>query len=319
MEALVSVIVPVYNCGKYLEKCLTSIVEQSYSRLEILIVNDGSTDESQEIIDQFKYKDQRIWSVYQNNNGVALARNKALEHAVGKYYIFVDGDDYIGVDYVKDLTECAEKNQSELVICGYTLTYPDKNKYVRMIPGAYQKNEKEEWAYRISSTCSRLYRSSFWSVNNLKFVKEEGARAEDVPLALFSNAMARNICFVYKTDYFYVQHKDSAMNSVAKAPFLFPYKAFEDIHYKIINANTENSRVFYSIGVLKFLAQFEYVLYRNAGKEEKEKFHTYIVDLLKDNFDEIWREWNSLKGNIDLPLTHKMAISFFCRKIKKYF
>lgn len=319
MEALVSIIVPVYNCDKYLEKCLTSIMKQSYSQLEILVVNDGSTDNSQKIIEKCKHRDQRIQDIYQNNDGVASARNRALKCATGKYYLFIDGDDYIGTNYVKNLTECAERNQSDLVICGYTLAYPNKNKNIKVLPGVYQKNKKEEWAYRISSTCSRLYRSSFWNANGLMFVKEEGARAEDVPLALFSNVMAKNICFVNEADYFYVQHKGSAMNSISKVPFLFPYKAFEGVYLKIKNAETENSKSFFFIGVLKVLAQFEYVLYRNADKKEKDRFHAYIMHLLKDDFDKIQAEWDCFKRNIDFPLTHKIAISFFCRKIKKYY
>lgn len=319
MEALVSIVVPVYNCEKYLEKCLGSIVNQSYRQLEVLVINDGSTDNSQKIIDKFKQCDTRVVSLYQDNNGVASARNNALRHANGKYYLFIDGDDYIGIDYVKDLVLSAEQNQSDLVICGYTLAYPDKNKYIEIIPGIYKKGEKEEWSYRISSVCSRLYSGRFWKENGMRFEKEENARGEDVPIAIFANIMANNISVIRKADYFYVQHEGSAMHSKEKVKFLFPYKAFEEMYFKVKNMKPVNSKIFYDIGVLKFFAQFEYVLYKKADKEEKEKFHIYISRLLKNDFFEMQCEWKHYKKNIDFPLTHKVAVSLFCMQIKKYF
>ena len=256
MEELVSVIVPVYNCDKYLDKCLESITNQSYGKVEILVVNDGSTDNSQNIIDRFKQMDQRIVSLYQNNTGVASARNNALNCAKGKYYLFVDGDDYIGTDYVRDLVECAEKNQSDLVFCGYTLTYPETNRFTEVIPNAYVKDEQEEWAYRISSVCSRLYSSHFWKKNDLKFTNEKNARGEDVPIAIFANIMACNIRAIKKADYFYVQHTGSAMHSKGKVKFLFPYKAFEEMYTKVKNLDLENSKIFYNIGILKYFLLF---------------------------------------------------------------
>ena len=99
---LVSVIVPVYNCEKYLKKCLTSILNQSYNNIEVLVVNDGSSDNSQKIIDGIAASDFRIKAWQQPNQGVAAARNYALNNAIGDYYLFVDGDDYIGSDYVKN-------------------------------------------------------------------------------------------------------------------------------------------------------------------------------------------------------------------------
>lgn len=320
METLVSIIVPVYNCEKYLEKCLESIVNQSYRELEILVVNDGSTDDSQKIIDRFRKCDHRLVSLYQDNSGVVAARNNALDRANGKYYLFIDGDDYIGVDYVKDLVVSAELNQSDLTICGYTLVYPDnKNKHTEIIPNTYIKDVKEEWPYRISSVCSRLYSSSFWNENGIHFIEERDARAEDVPIAIFSNCMADNICVIKKADYFYVQHEGSAMHSKAKVKFLFPYKAFEEMYLKVKKMGIRNSKIFYDIGILKLFAQFEYVLYKDADEEEKEKFHGYICRLLKDDFGDMQSEWKQYQRKIDLPIAHKFAISLFCRKINKYF
>ena len=95
MEPLISVIIPVYNVEKYLNKCITSVVEQTYKNLEIIIVDDGSTDQSPEICDEWKKRDSRIQVVHSSNGGAGKARNTALDMATGDYVTFVDSDDYI--------------------------------------------------------------------------------------------------------------------------------------------------------------------------------------------------------------------------------
>lgn len=309
-EKRVSVIVPVYNCEKYIGKCLASILNQSYQYIEVLVVNDGSSDNSQKIIDNMAETDPRVYKLWQHNQGAAAARNYALNYATGDYYLFVDGDDYIGIDYIRDLVLCAEEKQSELVICGYTLVYPQK-KMKKIIPGSYVQIEKEEWAYRISSAWGRLYSSSFWKRNNLHFVQEQNSRAEDVPIVLFANAMAKNIQIIHKSDYFYVQHNGSAMNSRKKVLFLFPYIAFEEMYNKICSIETVNSRAFFDIGILKFLAQFEFVIYRQAERTEKRKFREYVLLLLGDDYADMIGSWRMNRKKCDLPFWHKVAIDLF--------
>ena len=315
-EGLVSIIVPVYNNERFLAKCFQSIINQSYQQIEILVVNDGSIDSSQKIIDDFSQFESRMIVMWQENQGVAAARNYALSCARGEYYLFVDSDDYIGEDYVKDLVQCAKLKNSELVICGYTLVYPQKNRFLTVLPNIYVQNEKEEWAYRISAVCSRLYSSKFWNKYDMNFISEENARAEDVPLALFANVMAKNISVINKCDYFYVQHNGSAMHSKERVLFLFPYISFSRMYCRVNKLDLVNSRLFFDIGILKFLAQFEFVLYRKASKKEKDRFHIFIYTLLKDDFNRMCQEWRRLYNNIDLPLTNKLAISLLLLRYK---
>ena len=105
-EPLISIIVPVYNVEKYLKKCLDSILSQTYKNFEVIIVNDGSPDNSQKIIDEYKKKDKRIIVLEKENGGLSSARNYGIEHANGKYISFVDADDYIEKDYVEKLYDC---------------------------------------------------------------------------------------------------------------------------------------------------------------------------------------------------------------------
>ena len=97
MEELISVIVPVYNVARYLNKCMKSIVNQTYKNLEIILINDGSTDNSGEICDEWKERDRRIKVMHKENTGVADTRNVGVERSVGRYITFVDSDDYIDI------------------------------------------------------------------------------------------------------------------------------------------------------------------------------------------------------------------------------
>lgn len=322
MEPLVSVIVPLYNCEPYIEKCISSIIGQRYSNLEVIVVDDGSTDSGGAVVQKICELSAKVQYTYQHNQGVAQARNAALQMAKGKYLLFVDADDYIGADYIRGMVECAEKRKSDLVIGGYTLEYPGRRKDKAVIPGEYRRLECEEWAYRISSTCSRFYLKEFWDKYHLEFVQEKGARAEDVPIVLFTNAMAENIGVLQNAGYYYVQRSDSAMNSLKihhkkKAVFMFPYGAFRKMYQEVTEISPKNSRVYFHMGILKLLAQFEFVIYRNAASEEKKNFSAYICGLLKDDFKEMTDDWKAIRKKCDLPFVIKGAIDLFILKYSR--
>lgn len=116
---LISIIIPVYNVEKYLEKCLDSVIHQSYENIEIILVNDGSTDTSGEICKKYSEKDKRIVLFNQENAGLSAARNTGIEICKGEYIAFVDSDDWVEKDYIlKMYTECKNKNV-DIVICGF--------------------------------------------------------------------------------------------------------------------------------------------------------------------------------------------------------
>ena len=125
---LVSIIVPVYNEGKHLTHCLNSLLNQSYENLEIICVDDGSTDNSLNILNEYSNKDSRIIIYTQSHKGISESRNNGLSKANGKYILFVDGDDWIEKDTIKLLYENAENNDSELVLYNAIEEYPDKQR-----------------------------------------------------------------------------------------------------------------------------------------------------------------------------------------------
>lgn len=317
MKPLVSVIVPLYNCEKYIRKCMTSLLGQSYENTEIIVINDGSTDNSDEIMRQLVRQGFGIRYVSQVNRGVAHARNTALQMAAGKYILFVDADDYVGIHYIRDMVNQAEQNHSDLVISGFTMEEENGGKRTILIPESYERLKNEVWVYRLSACCGRMYRKEFWDKYHLQFIQENGARAEDVPITLFANAMAENITIVPNAEYFYVQHMGSAMHgNKRKVIFLFPYAAFQAMYEKVMKLTPYNSKLFFDMGILKFLAQFEIVIYRHAERMEKKKFTSYILRLLQDDYTRMTESWRQLRRKCGLPLLHKVAIDLFVLKYK---
>lgn len=116
---LVSVIVPVYNVESYVAKCIESIVNQTFKDLEIILIDDGSTDSSGSICDSFAEKDKRIKVIHKENGGLSSARNAGLDIAVGDYIVFVDSDDYINLKMIETLYSVCIENVADLAICNY--------------------------------------------------------------------------------------------------------------------------------------------------------------------------------------------------------
>ena len=125
----ISVIVPVYNAVQYLETCISSIIGQTYSKLEIILVDDGSTDGSSEMCDKIAETDPRIIVIHQINGGPSKARNAGIDAASGNYVLFVDSDDYIDKEMCYKLSEYCDKNG--MVICGVYRDVKDSSLFPR--------------------------------------------------------------------------------------------------------------------------------------------------------------------------------------------
>lgn len=123
MQPVLSVIIPVYNCENYLEKCLESIINQTFKEIEIILIDDGSTDKSYEIMKKYSDKDKRITIITRENSGPAATRNYGINIAKGRYIGFVDSDDYIEYDMYKNLIDIAIEKDSEIAMCNYKNIY----------------------------------------------------------------------------------------------------------------------------------------------------------------------------------------------------
>lgn len=171
----VSFIVPVYNVEKYLERCIQSILSQSYSNFELILVNDGSPDNSQKIIDNYKKKDKRIVSIKKENEGVSAARNDGLNIATGDYILFIDSDDYIDVNYAEYFVELIEKNDSDMALsynyyddCGFL---PAEDSSIKILNSTEASIELYLGKTGVA-VWNKIYKKSFLDEYNIRFNKD---------------------------------------------------------------------------------------------------------------------------------------------------
>jgi len=214
-KKLITIIVPIYNVSDYLERCLKSIIKQTYKNLEIILVDDGSTDGSSLICDEYALKDNRIKVIHKKNGGLSDARNKGIDIANGEYIMFVDSDDYIALDLTKFLYNSLVKNKADISTCLYqcfhdkedVLDFYDNTEYVCSNTEAlekmlYQKN-------CTTSAWGKLYKASLFE--DIRYPKDKICEDLDTTYLLFSKASKVVINTIKK--YFYFQRSSSIINS----------------------------------------------------------------------------------------------------------
>ncbi|MBE5912923.1 MAG: glycosyltransferase [Pseudobutyrivibrio ruminis] len=172
MDDLVSVIVPFYNAEKYLDRCIHSILEQSYKNIELILVNDGSTDSSRNICERFK--NESVFIINQQNAGAAAARNNGIKSANGKFIVFVDADDWLDCNHIESLIN-AHDQDGQIVICGYKEIY--ENSVVNKKPSnrKYYYNQFykiiDKWGVDpvVGSPCNKLFEKDIINSNNISY------------------------------------------------------------------------------------------------------------------------------------------------------
>lgn len=164
MRIKVSVIVPVYNVEKYIDKCLNSLVNQTLNEIEIIIVNDGSPDNSQKIIDKYVKKyPNKVKSFIKENGGQGSARNLGLKYAKGEYISFVDSDDWIDFDALEKMYNLAKKEKSDIVICDMVDHYPDYE--------IYHNCTKYNSVFEVTpSACNKIFKRSI--IKDIRFLSK---------------------------------------------------------------------------------------------------------------------------------------------------
>lgn len=232
--AQISVVIPVYNTAAYLEQCLDSVVGQTFADIEIICVDDGSTDESPEILSRYVAKDKRFRVITQSNAGPGAARNAGLAQAIGQYVIFLDSDDWFESGFLVQMFQCIQKTKADLVICRAVEfdTEDGKDK-----PSAWMLKEMylskdyfrpEEVAdhlfqFTYGWPWDKLYRIDFIRSKQLFF--PELQNSEDVVFVFQSLALARSIAILDET---LVHHRVNRMTSVSNSRGLkleAPYQA----------------------------------------------------------------------------------------------
>ncbi|MDD3013606.1 MAG: glycosyltransferase [Candidatus Gastranaerophilales bacterium] len=219
MNDLVSIIIPVYNVEKYLTACLESVVNQDYKNVEVILVNDGSSDGSPEICDKYASKDNRIIVIHKGNSGVSSARNEALKVAKGKYVTFVDSDDLIRPNMIDRLVDDISTYSADIAVCGteifYEKNYPDLNKlYSNDKKYIYDGEDAlKDLLYQKNITNAlhgKLYKKSLFDDANFS---EDLAIGEDLYINYQLFSVAKKIVRINDQLYLYLQREGSAINS----------------------------------------------------------------------------------------------------------
>ena len=215
MNDLISIIVPVYNVEKYIEKCINSIINQTYKNIEIILVDDGSKDRSGEICDELKLKDNRIKIIHKQNGGLSDARNAGMKIANGNYIGFVDSDDYIKEDMFETLYELCKKYNSDISIVSYYEIYHNKVIGVRDSKKLYELNKidamKEILIDRAiqSYAWNKLFRRELFE--QIEFPTNKNF--EDIATTLLLFEKADKVVLLEDPKYYYVRRDDSIVGN----------------------------------------------------------------------------------------------------------
>lgn len=201
-----SIVVPIYNMEKYLKKCVDSILAQTYANLEIILVDDGSTDSCGEICDEYAEKDGRIRVIHKENGGLSDARNAGIEAATGEYMGFVDSDDYIVRDMYMALHDALVRNSASIAVCGYEKIYPNKQAKKITVEEEFCASGKEilnkrllnEWEFWVIA-CNKLYKRYLF--DSVRYPKSKRNEDSFVVHELFFKAdrivCIKDICYCY--------------------------------------------------------------------------------------------------------------------------
>lgn len=219
---VIGIIIPVYNVEQYLRRCLDSIVSQTWHNLQIILVDDGSTDNSGRICDEYAGKDRRIQVIHKENGGLSEARNTGIKAASAHYIAFVDSDDYVGKQYIQRLARILSENDADIAVCGYyqgkRKTFPGVKKKKRRVQCLDSKTMLKNWhgKYKRVETVSwnKLYKRDLFVENDIYY--PVGFYYEDVQTTHLLINKARKIATTNEKLYYYYQGKDGITHTISE-------------------------------------------------------------------------------------------------------
>lgn len=319
MKDLISVIIPIYNKEKYLDNCLKSIINQSYKEIEIILINDGSTDSSEEICKRYKSKDNRIKLISTENRGAASARNTGIENAVGKYLSFIDADDYIENTYYETMLDLIKTHNAQIAECGFErinegekYTFPKKNQETRVMTRKealielYGKDDKEH--VKTVIMCNKLFESNLFK--NIRYIS--GRIIDDETIIYRLIEQCKRIVETNDILYGYVQSSNSIMRKD------FSMKRLDDSitvydecieHFKYepdIQACCLKRAIYFYGEFLEKISKSSNIDKKEATKKVIDKFNQKLLQL------------ENLQTEIKEKIKCKEVVDFYNEKEKKY-
>lgn len=294
----ISVIVPVYNIEQYIGECLESLACQTYENYEVLVINDGSPDHSEEVIKPF-LRDKRFRYLKKKNGGLSSARNFGMDHATGEYLAFVDGDDYVEPNYLEELYHTIKENHVDIAVCSFERNYPKKISYNPI-------GLSEVLSFRCPAAWNKLYKKSLLDQYEIRF--PEGLWYEDLHFTTRA-IMVGSVAVTEKYLYHYRQTSTSIMHTYDDRIFQI-YQVISEIH------EFAKQNDVYEIHYDSLL--FATVYHVLIGTTYRASFHKdFSVSMVEENANfvaKMYPEWynnNSMKDNLSGNLSLAFQIFLF--------
>ena len=278
---LVSIIIPVYNTEQFLDECLNSVVNQTYKNLEIILINDGSTDSSLEICKKYQQKDKRIILISQENKGAGTARNKGLDIAKGEYITFVDSDDFINLKMIEIFLNACLNHNVSVALANHYRYVNDVNKKlcIRL------KTNNKIINPNLSAACikSPLACNNFYHKSMVQDIRFPGTFSEDCSFWYQVISKRPKLIYIHEPLYYYRQHASSRSNN-GKYVFKKCTDRITNIEcgFNLIQKFTNNEwRIEWINEIMKYYERFSYELKYTTDVEFRKKEHAFLCKLKK--------------------------------------
>lgn len=308
----VSVIVPVYNVERYLDKCIKSIIGQSFIDFELLLIDDGSTDSSGDICEVYNTKDSRVRVFHKENGGLSDARNYGIDRAMGMFYTFIDSDDYIGSDYLKILVELVDKYEADISVIKSKNIYSDGTL-------EFGTPANDVRVFNTTDALSHMCRNTFFGISawgklyskklfeGIRYPK--GKLYEDVLTTPYLFAKANRVVSCDAVQYYWLQRSESIMHrKISMEDFVL----FDNME-KLINFIDQNYPDVHDAAICRFVNDsFWTIVQRLACSENYYEQIDFVINRCK-------KYWKEGLFNNYLSLSKKVNILtiLFSKKIYK--
>lgn len=321
--SVVTIVIPVYNAEKYITNCLDSVVNQTFNNYEIVIVNDGSTDGTEEILEKYRVEYPKLISVCKKQNGgLSSARNYGMERVHSKYVIFLDSDDYLDSAYVETLVREAEEKKADVVCSGqYRVT--EDNQIVSHV--RYHLDSEQKCVLRHLNMHGKLYRMDY--IREHKVVFPEGKLYEDNSFNMVLFFLTNRISFLSYEGYYQLVHLDSITTRKILEKDV-PFKELEDaIKYVVQNSSLINDYDIFEYTLMSFLTYFileankKHRLYKLDNRKSDWKLIDKLCDfakrLLEENCANYYKnKYLNIFRKSDVGIKQKIGVFVFVKLLR---
>lgn len=315
MSPLVSIIIPAYNCEKYIGKCIEDIVNQSYKNIEVIIINDGSLDKTEKIINKYIELDDRIKYFKQENSGPSVARNNGIEKSTGKYLIFIDADDNVCKFYVeKLLNEIINKNY-DIACCGYI----DRSKYgIVKLNDFWNGNDELDKQEFLSCVCngvggvlwSKIFKRDIIIKNNIR-MNADIFMCEDLIFILEYCKYGNRFGAINENLYYYNRMNENSISSNIGINYLDNYISLINKITELLNTLNVDENKIKNIGISKVQTLIYGILTSESSEylesKDKSRFINNIKIILENPFIENYKSDFFINRKLD-KIINKLII-----------